>query len=78
MLWYFGMDKGVGAIISMEGGTQGCVGGGTISMGRMTSVPNSRTYDDGDILRWHADDIFCHSRHGSSHDGAGYQPHYRD
>jgi hypothetical protein len=32
MLWYFGMDKGVGAIISMEGGTEGCVGGGIIHL----------------------------------------------
>jgi hypothetical protein len=61
-MWYFGMEKGAGAIISMQGGTQGCVGGGIIHFYRTydfcVDLQNliSEVYDDGDILRWHADD----------------------
>jgi hypothetical protein len=61
-MWYFEMEKGAGAIISMEGGTQGCVGGGIIhfygSYDFCIGLQNivEEVYDDGDILRWHADD----------------------
>jgi hypothetical protein len=54
-MWYFGMEKGARAIISMEGGTQGFVGGGIIhfygTYDFCTDLQNilSEAYDDSDM-----------------------------